>query len=402
MGKRKTIDLTLRIITYFASFISVIILGAIIIFIFSRGLNLLSFDIITSDYKDTSYLLHTIEDVEQNNFENPLIKDAYFSERYGIALIDGQTKAGLKTIKVVHISPNSPLLKLVDDNGNITSIKKGYIFDSTVRLIDDDNNNITHFSKDGAESLILGLDQAKAINNWMIKQEGGGLRGSIITTLYLIVVTLLIGMPIGILSALYIHEIASQNRFTNLVRSFIDMLTGVPSIIYGLMGAALFIPLTTRIFNDDSMKRGSLIAGALTLSVIILPVIIKTTESALDVVPKAYKEASLALGATKTQTTFKVMLPNAAPGILSAALLSIGRIVGESAALIYAMGTLIGDNVSLTGRSTSLSVHIWSAMSGEIPNIALASTMAIIILVVVLSLNLLVKLITYRFMKRYK
>src|SRR5690554_3283180 len=155
------------------------------------------------------------------------------------------------------------------------------------------------------------------------------------------------------------------------------------------MGAAVFIPFTTQLFENDDMKRGSVIAGALTLVVIILPVVIKSTESALDVVPKSYRDASLALGANKTQTTFKIMLPNALPGILSAALLSIGRIIGESAALIYAMGTIIGDKVSLTGRSTSLAVHIWTVMSGEVPNVALASTIAIIILVVVLSLNLL-------------
>ena len=105
--------------------------------------------------------------------------------------------------------------------------------------------------------------------------------------------------------------------------------------------------------------------------------------------PKSYKEASLALGANVTQTTFKVMLPNAAPGILSAALLGIGRIMGESAALIYAMGTVINDKVSLTGQSTSLAVHIWSVMDSDTPNLALASTIAIIILIVVLALNIL-------------
>ena len=143
-------------------------------------------------------------------------------------------------------------------------------------------------------------------------------------------------------------------------------------------------------------------AGALTLVVIILPVVIKATESALSVVPKSYKEGSLALGATKTQTIFKIMLPNALPGILSGAILSVGRVIGESAALIFAMGTFIGDKISITGRSTSLAVHIWSVMGGEIPNVNLASTIAIIILIVVLALNMSVKVITNRFMNKYK
>lgn len=402
MDKRKIIDGTLQGITYLASLISVIILGAILVFIFSRGLNLLNWNIIVSDYKDNVFRLSTVEDIVGTEFQNPNLDNAYFSSRHGIALEDGKTRAGVATIRVVYIDEDSPLKKLVDRDANIQPIHVGYIFDSTVRLIDDENNRTTYFSRDGALNLIEGLNQAKAIENWTIKHEGGGLRGSILTTLYLIGITLIIGLPLGVMSALYIHEIAPQNKLTDIIRSFIDMLTGVPSIIYGLMGAAFFVPLTARLFNNESMYRGSLISGALTLSVIILPVVIKATESALDVVPKSYKEASFALGATKTQTTLKVMLPNALPGILSAALLSIGRIVGESAALIYAMGTLIGDDVSLTGRSTSLSVHIWVVMSGEIPNIALASTMAIIILVVVLSLNLLVKLITNRFIKRYK
>jgi phosphate transport system permease protein len=96
------------------------------------------------------------------------------------------------------------------------------------------------------------------------------------------------------------------------------------------------------------------------------------------------------------------MLPNALPGILSGAILSVGRVIGESAALIFAMGTFIGDKISITGRSTSLAVHIWSVMGGEIPNVNLASTIAIIILIVVLALNMSVKVITNRFMNKYK
>ena len=179
------------------------------------------------------------------------------------------------------------------------------------------------------------------------------------------------------------------------------MLTGVPSIIYGLMGSAFFIPLAQSMFSNR-IDSGSIISGAMTLSVIVLPVIIRSTESALDVVPKDYKLASLALGANETQTIFKVMLPNALPGILSASLLAIGRIMGESAALIFAIGTVITDEVSIFGQGTSLAVHIWASMASENPNFALAATISIILLVVVLSINLLIKFITYKFMKRFR
>ena len=171
----------------------------------------------------------------------------------------------------------------------------------------------------------------------------------------------------------------------------------MPSIIYGLMGLALFVPITISL---TSATGGNLISGALTLAVIVLPVIIRTTEESLKVVPMEYRFASLALGANETQTTFKVVLPSAFSGILTATLLAIGRIIGESAALVFAIGATIKDEVSLTSSSTSLAVHILTMMSDEPANIALSNTVALIILVMVLMLNLLVKYVSKRFMRR--
>jgi phosphate transport system permease protein len=132
-----------------------------------------------------------------------------------------------------------------------------------------------------------------------------------------------------------------------------------------------------------------------------MPVVIRTTEESLKVVPDDYRFASLALGASKTQTTFKVVLPNAIPGILTATLLAIGRIIGESAALVFAIGATIKDEISLTGQSTSLAVHIWAMMSDEPANIELSTTIALIILFIVLVLNITIKMISKNFMKRY-
>ena len=211
--------------------------------------------------------------------------------------------------------------------------------------------------------------------------------------------TLVIALPVGILTAVYLTEVAKDTPINRMIKSLISMLTGVPSIIFGLMGAALFIPLTMRIMDTQG---GSLISGALTMAVVVLPVIIKSTEEALLVVPKSYKEASYGLGASVTQTTFKIVLPNAIPGILSATLLSVGRIIGESAALIYGIGTAIKDVVRLDEKATTLAVHIWSVMAGEVPNIELASAIAVILLITVFSLNLTIKMITHRYMKRYE
>ena len=135
------------------------------------------------------------------------------------------------------------------------------------------------------------------------------------------------------------------------------------------------------------------------MTIVLLPTIIKTTSESLRIIPIHYTMASLSLGASKTQTIFKIILPNAIPGILTAVLLSIGRIIGESAALIFFMGTSISDDVGLLKQSTSLSLHIWSITSGENPNYETACSISIIILVVVFFLSVLVKIISKKINK---
>jgi len=234
----------------------------------------------------------------------------------------------------------------------------------------------------GAENMINVLETKNDFRELEFSTSGGGIRGSIITTFYLIFLSLLFALPIGVGSALYLNEYAPKNRITNLLRSFIETLTGVPSIIYGLMGLALFVPITIRL---TSATGANLLSGALTLTVILLPVIIRTTEESLKVVPDDYRKASLSLGANHTQTTLRIVLPNALPGILTATLLAIGRIIGESAALVFAIGTAIKDDISIFDKSTSLAVHIWS----------------MIILMIVLILNITIKLLSNRFLRKY-
>jgi phosphate transport system permease protein len=253
-------------------------------------------------------------------------------------------------------------------------------------------------SSRGSEIMIHTLDANDTFRELEFSTTGGGIRGSIITTLYLIFFTLVFALPIGVGSAIYLNEYAKNTKFTRLIRSLIETLTGVPSIIYGLMGLAIFVPLTISLTTATG---GNIISGAMTLAVILMPIIIRTTEESLKVVPDDYRYASLSLGASKTQTTFKVILPNAFAGILTATLLAIGRIIGESAALVFAIGTAIKDQVSITEKSTSLAVHIWAMMTDEPANIELSTTIAIIILMMVLILNFTIKILSKRFMRRY-
>lgn len=398
--KKQTSDTFRKSLTYLSAFISSIVLIVIIVFVMVNGTGLLSIKLLVSDYHPKNY---SVEDktpkIDRNLplFEIPsnLKENEFYSVDYGIGLIDTTDKEGKHFVEISRIDKASPLYRMDDksDPQNTVQLKPGF----KVVTIIFDNGSVT--ARSGAEMMVLKLDAANYIETMSLASGGGGIRGSLITTLYLIVLTLIIALPIGILTAVYLNEVAKKNKFNDILRSLIDMLTGIPSIIYGLMGAALFVPLSMNVFNTQG---GSLISGALTLSIIVLPVIIKATEEALIVVPRPYKDASYALGANMTQTTFKVVLPNALPGILSATLLSIGRIIGESAALIYAIGTAIKDDISIFDKGTSLAVHMWSVMAGEVPNVEMASAIAIILLVLVLLLNLSVKLISHRFLKKYE
>ncbi|MBN2877037.1 MAG: phosphate ABC transporter permease PstA [Bacilli bacterium] len=389
-SKRFIADKVIQGLITLISLIGLVILIAVFIFVFNKGSSLLSWGLLTGDYYSTVYDGYYDSEITTNEFVAPddLDPDAYFSTRWGIALMEDLDREGHEYILVVYVDINSPLAVMPDKNaeGETISLASGQ---SLNKVIFSDNSLM--LSSAGAQAAIDKFESGTGIKDIMFTTAGKGIRGSLITTMYLIVITLIIALPIGILTAVYLHEFAPKNnKFVHVLRRMVEMLTGVPSIIFGLLGAAVFIPIVSTLTGAEG---GNLISGSLTLAVIILPVIISSTEENLKTIPEEYRQASLALGATKSQTTFKVILKSAAPGILSAVLLSIGRIIGESAALIYAIGTSIKDQIIITERSTSLAVHIWSVMSGETPNFELASAISIIILLVVFVMNLSVKLI---------
>jgi len=396
-NRRKAKDLFFQMMTYLASLFSLITLSLIIFYVASNGIKLLNLDLIRNNYQALNYIAELKDDDDYCNCPatKTIPEGVFYSIKWGIALTDDLDLMGKNIVEVYYVHPNSPLLDMVNKGVSSENLRLDENF-SIIRIAY--NNAPSSLSRFGAERMINEMNLASSFREIEFTTTGGGIRGSIITTLYLIFFTLLFALPIGIGAAVYLNEYAKNNRFTRTVRSLIETLTGVPSIIYGLMGLAVFVPF---IVNISSATGGNIISGAMTLAVILLPIVIRTTEESLKVVPDDYRYASLALGASKTQTTFQVILPNAFAGILTATLLAIGRIIGESAALVFAIGTAIKDEVILTQQSTSLAVHIWSMMTDEPANIALSTTIALIILMMVLILNLSIKLISKNFMKRY-
>ncbi len=388
---RKRKDLILNIITYLCSSFSIIVLFGLIIFLFSRGIGNLSFNMLTKDYYETPYFAYVEESSSFDLFDKDGI---YYSKNFGIGLKDSYDLEKNAVVEIAYIDNLSPLKNAISHSGGRLEVKVGQII-KRIQVKNGEEIKI-ETQRSGAEAMRDALDFGSEITELYYLDMGGGIRGSLLSTLYLIGLTLIIVMPIGIIAAIYLALYSKQNTFVKVLRSLIDMISGIPSIIFGLIAIIVFIPIVSGITKNNG---GSIISGALTLSVMLLPTVIRTTEEAINNIPKSYKSASLALGASETQTTFKVILPNALPGILTSILLCIGRIIGESAALIFAIGTAIQDQIDITKGSTTLAVHIWSVMSGENPNYGQACAISLIILMIVLLLNILVKLVSKKLNK---
>ena len=201
---------------------------------------------------------------------------------------------------------------------------------------------------------------------------------AIINTVEMVAISLLLSVPFGVGAAIYLVEYARKgNKLVEIVRLTAETLTGIPSIIYGLFGMLFF---ATALHWGYSMM-----AGAATLAIMVLPTIMRTTEEALIAVPDSYREGSFGLGAGKLRTIFKIVLPAAVPGILSGVILSIGRIVGETAALIYTAGTVAGV-AGLMDSGRTLAIHMY-VLSGEGLHKDEANATAVVLLIIVLLIN---------------
>lgn len=227
---------------------------------------------------------------------------------------------------------------------------------------------------------------------WEYTTENVSMTPAILNTVAMVLLTLVMAAPVGIFAAIYLVEYAKRgNRFVTVIRMMAETLSGIPSIVYGLFGFLFF---------TVACKWGySFLGGSITLAIMILPTIMRTTEEALKAVPDSYREGSFGLGAGRLRTVIQVVLPSAIPGILSGVILSIGRIVGETAALIFTAGTIAGipDGVFSSGRT--LAIHLYCLLNeGLYMNEAYAT--AVVLIVVVVAINAASRQIAKRLSKR--
>lgn len=387
---RNTIDTILKALIYLSSAITVGILVTIIGFIFVKGLPGLSLSFLTRSYEDkTTYVSVALNETAVAE------EDLAVSNRLGITLAYDK-KDGVILSK---IASDSPAKEAVDTSGVAHPMEKGdvlakvgdYNVKQGLKEVNTSDPNALHTY---LMDVVKKIDQTQG-DALLIKvvRPGGGIIPMLITTVYMVVLSILIAGPIGILSAVFLNEYAKKGKLVTLIHFAIENLAGIPSIIYGLFGSLFFVQICHLQY--------SILAGALTISIILLPTIITTTEEALKTIPRTFRESSLGLGATKLQTINKVILPNAIPGILVAVLLSIGRVVGESAALLLTSGTVAQIPKALFGNSASgatLTIKAYTLMK-EQNDLTTACAIGIVLIVIVVFINLASKKIANYFLK---
>ena len=215
--------------------------------------------------------------------------------------------------------------------------------------------------------------------SWEFTAENQSMMPAIINTVIMIALTLMLAVPIGVFAAIYLVEYSKRgNRFVKIIRITAETLSGIPSIVYGLFGYIVFVITLGWSFT--------LLSGVITMAIMILPLIMRTTEEALMAVPDSFREGSFGLGAGRLRTVFRIVLPSSVPGILSGVILAIGRIVGESAALIFTSGTNPVVPKSLFSSASTLSVHLYTLLNeGRYTDQAYAT--AVVLLIVVIIIN---------------
>ncbi|MDP4109189.1 MAG: phosphate ABC transporter permease PstA [Bacillota bacterium] len=366
---RKTRDKLISAVTVVAAFISAATLLVIIGFILKTGLPVLSPDFLTGEYNPkTSYL--DIKKAPRAFIAEKTADGDIFIREFGITLKQTKDKEGKTAFTVTGIKSGSPALEATDAAHNKRPLKTGSV--------------ITKIGKTGTEGLSIpaAADLFKnAGDKLRIKAviPGGGIYPMIIATLLTILLSLGIVMPVGVCAAIYLVEYARGGRVIEIIRFATECLSGIPSILFGLFGMLFFV----KYLNIGQ----SILAGSLTLSILLLPTVIRTTEETLKTIPQSYKEGSYGLGASKLQTLCRIVLPGALPGILVAVILSTGRIVGESAALLFTAGTFANTPKSVLDSAATMTVRAYVEVK-EYGNVNMACGIGVILIAIVLTLNL--------------
>lgn len=398
--KRKVKDIIAYSIIGLATFFTVSVLVIIIAFIFINGAEKVSWRFLISANESLT-----------NYIEVPVIdsgKENQLGIKLGAREVEGKTYVFIQDIE-----RDSKLNLAVNKVGESIKVKKGNLIKKigsiNIPEIKVDKTAITDDLEQSAseEEIMVAIEEAmeiaiedtlkvanEAINNetgktitLKITEPGEGIWPMVMNTLLMIVVSLAIACPIGIFSAIYLVEYAKPGRLVRIIRLATESLSGIPSIIYGLFGMIFFV-ITLKL-------NYSILAGALTLSIILLPVIIRQTEESLKAVPMSYREGAFGLGATKLQTISTVVMPSAIPGILVAVILSIGRIVGESAALLLT-ATTVPRLATLFTPGATLTLHAYYVAKEE-ADITTACATGTIIVIIILILNALSKLISRKY-----
>jgi len=227
--------------------------------------------------------------------------------------------------------------------------------------------------------------------------RAGGIFPAIVGTLYLALGAILFALPVGLLAAIYLNEYAKDNILTRVIKLAIVNLAGVPSVVFGLFGLSLFVVF---------LKFGaSILAGSLTLGILVLPVIITASRTALESVPQSFREVSLSLGASKWQTIRHIVLPNAIPGILTGVVLEVGRAAGETAPILFTVAAFYLPRLpnSIFDQAMALPYHLY-VISTQVPNVdeKVRYGTAFVLLALVLIMNAVAIIIRYKFRKRKK
>ena len=383
---RKLKDNLLNGLIWLSAAFSVGILITIVSFIFSNGWSKISWDFLTNDYEShTQYVNVTSE--QSYTAPSSLSSEAFFSENLGIAIEPNE-----EGYEVVWIDENSPVKEAKNNADESFPVKVGY----QLEQINGEGGNLKVKPDTNGEDIIEALNASDTLM-MKVMSPGGGIFPMIVSTLLLILVALVFSAPIGILAAIYLVEYAKPGKLVNLIRFATEVLSGIPSVVYGLFGMLIF---------SNTLNLGmSILSGGLTLMILLLPTMMRTTEEALKAVPMSYREASYGLGANKIQTLSKVILPSAIPGILVGVILSIGRTIGESAALLFTIGTFAklpvnptSGALSLFETGTSLTVRAYVEVK-ESGNVEMAAAIGIVILVIVFTLNMISRLISKKFSK---
>ena len=246
--------------------------------------------------------------------------------------------------------------------------------------------------------IVYVLDRGLPVVTWAFLTQkpadmgrAGGILPTIVASVILPLLALVAALPLGLGTAVYLAEYTRETRLTRVIRFGTDCLAGVPSILFGLFGFIFFVV---------TLHMGwSLLAGGLTLAIMVLPTIIRTSEEAIRAVPQAYREVSCSMGATRWQTVWKVVLPNALPGIVTGVMLSVGRCIGETAVVIFTAGTALRMPTSIFDSSRTMAVHFYTLAREGISEDNAYGTAAVLILAV-LAVNLAAYWTMHRYLQR--